>query len=155
MKTQLTLISFLLTFLFFNSSFGNIEKGKWTFIKDPDYCYIGSIPEKIDIPEGKKRGDPYILVYRINKSKNPIVQIEAGYPYKKNQDVRVKIDKADYTFYSEDETAWTNEDSEIIYAMKKGNYLTVIGESSRGTKTKDTYTLKGFTAAFNKLINDC
>ena len=69
--------------------------------------------------------------------------------------MRVKIDKADYTFYSEDETAWTNEDSEIIYAMKKGNYLTVIGESSRGTKTKDTYTLKGFTAAFNKLINDC
>ena len=39
--------------------------------------------------------------------------------------------------------------------MKKGLELTVTGESSRGTVTNDKYTLSGFTAAYNKLINDC
>ena len=58
-------------------------------------------------------------------------------------------------FFSEDDSAWTNEDSKIIYAMKKGVELTVIGLSSRGTKTIDTYTLNGFTASFNKLTKDC
>ena len=39
--------------------------------------------------------------------------------------------------------------------MKKGITLIVEGYSSRGTLTVDTYTLKGFTAAFNKLSKDC
>jgi len=103
----------------------------------------------------KKRDDPYILVYRINKSKDSIVQINAGYPYKKDQKVEVFIDDTSFKFYSEDDTAWTNDDAKVIYAMKKGLKLIVKGQSSRGTKTIDTYTLKGFTAAFNTLSNDC
>ena len=39
--------------------------------------------------------------------------------------------------------------------MKKGLELKVTGESSRGTVTNDTYTLNGFTAAYNKLIEEC
>ena len=39
--------------------------------------------------------------------------------------------------------------------MKKGLDLKLTGESSRGTVTNDIYTLKGFTAAINKLNNDC
>ena len=48
-----------------------------------------------------------------------------------------------------------NDDDKIIFAMKKGIKLTVKGESSLGTKTTDTYTLKGFTAGYNQLFNDC
>ena len=43
----------------------------------------------------------------------------------------------------------------MIYAMKKGIKLIVTGVSTRGTKTVDTYTLTGFTAAYNKLTKDC
>ena len=74
------------------------------------------------------------------------------------QDIIVKIDKGDYVFYTTKDlpdAAWTDEDSKVIFAMKKGLELTVIGESSRGTMTNDTYTLKGFTAAYNKLVEDC
>ena len=136
----------------------DIEKGKWNYVKENDYCFIGSLPIKSDIPEGKKRGKTYVLVYRINKSPDAIVQIEAGYPYDQNNIVEVKIDKSLYKFSSEEktpETAWTDKDKEVIYAMKKGIVLTIFGISSRGTKTTDTYTLNGFTASYNKLINDC
>ena len=155
MKKFSIFIIFLVSILKSTLVFSNIEKGNWNFIKDIDYCYIGSAPTKIEIPEGKTRGDPYILVYRINKNPEAIIQIYAGYNYKKGESVKVKIDKKNYEFFSEDDSAWTNDDSKIIYAMKKGVELVVTGFSSRGTKTVDTYTLNGFTASYNKLTKDC
>ena len=150
------LLSFLLIFFLTTTNvLADLVIGKWNFVKDKDYCYIGSLPTFLDIPKGKKRGDSYILVYRINKNPDAIIQINSGYPYKEKEPVNVKIDKKNYEFYSEDDSAWTNNDKEIIYAMKKGVDLSVTGISKRGTKTTDTYTLNGFTAAYNQLSKDC
>ena len=155
MKNYLTFFIFILILTFATSSYANVEMGKWNFIKEVDYCFIGSAPVETDLPESKQRGNTYILVYRINKSKDAIVQIAAGYPYKKDQNVDVTIDNVQFDFYSDDDTAWSNDDNKVIFAMKKGIKLTVNGESSRGTKTTDIYTLKGFTLAYNQLFNDC
>ena len=155
MKNYLTFFIFILILTFATSSYANVEMGKWNFIKEVDYCFIGSAPVETDLPESKQRGNTYILVYRINKSKDAIVQIAAGYPYKKGQNVDVTIDNVQFDFYSDDDTAWSNDDNKVIFAMKKGIKLTVNGESSRGTKTTDIYTLKGFTLAYNQLFNDC
>ena len=136
----------------------SLEKGKWSFIKDETWCYIGSLPLKSDLPDTKKRGENYILVYKLIGSDEKIIQIEAGYNYNLSADILVKIDQAEYGFYTtkdSSDTAWTNNDSEVIYAMKMGLELILNGESSRGTITNDTYTLKGFTAALNKLNEDC
>ena len=136
----------------------SIEKGKWSFVKDEDWCYIGSSPIKSDLPETKKRGDNYILVYKIIGSEENIIQIEAGYKYNLDKKINVKIDNANFDFYSTEdspETAWTNDDKKVIYAMKKGLELTLTGVSARGTITNDIYTLKGFTNAVNLLNNDC
>ena len=153
------ILSQLLFFVFFllpTSIFSaNIEKGSWNFVKEDNYCYIGSLPLSSEIPEGKKRGDIYILVYRINKNPDAIIQINSGYPYKNEEPVNIRIDKKNYEFYADEDSAWTNNDNEVIYAMKKGIKLTVSGTSSRETKTIDTYTLKGFTMAYNKLTKDC
>ncbi len=155
-KTLLTITIIFLVILSKNSF--SLEKGIWKFIKDDDWCYIGSLPLKSDLPETKKRGDNYILVYKIVGSDENIVQIEAGYKYNLEKDIIVKIDNAYFEFYSTEEsseTAWTDNDKKVIYAMKKGLDLMLSGESSRGTITNDTYTLKGFTAAINKLNKDC
>ena len=136
----------------------SLEKGKWSFVKDNDWCYIGSYPIKTDLPDTKKRGENYILVYKIIGSEENIIQIEAGYKYNLDKKINVKIDNANYDFYSTEdssETAWTNDDKKVIFAMKKGLELTLTGESARGTTTNDVYTLKGFTNAVNKLNQDC
>ena len=96
-----------------------------------------------------------IQILQRASGKNAIIQIVAGYPFKDNLEVIAIIDNTQFNFYSEDDTAWTNDDNEVIFAMKKGIKLTVKGESSRGTKIKDIYTLKGFTLAYNQLFNDC
>ena len=158
MKNLLILLFLFVTLFVSYIKADELEPGKWNFIVDDDYCYIGSMPTSTEIEEGKKRDITYILVYRINKSPEAIVQIEAGYPYDQKKTVEVKIDKALYEFFSEEETpetAWTKKDKEVIFAMKKGVTLIVNGYSSRGTLIIDTYTLNGFTAAYNKLTKDC
>ena len=124
MKNYLGFLVFILTLAFATSSYADAKKENWDFVKETDHCYIISAPEKTEMPEGKKRGDTYILVYRINKSKEAVVQIAAGYPYKKDQNVGVTIDNAQFDFYSDDDTAWSNDDNKVIFAMKKGIKLT-------------------------------
>ena len=155
-KTLLTFIT--ISYAIFSTSIFALEKGSWNITKENDWCYIGSLPINSDLPETKKRGDNYILVYKIIGSEENIVQVEAGYKYKLNKDIVVKIDNTPFIFYTTEdssETAWTNDDEKVIYAMKKGLKLMLSGESSRGTITNDTYTLKGFTSAINKLNQDC
>ena len=156
---QKALLTFTIIFLasISNNLFA-LEKGSWTLSKDDDWCYIGSLHIKSDLPETKKRGENYILVYKIIGSDENIVQVEAGYQYNLEKDILVKIDNTSFKLYSTEdssETAWTDNDQKVVYAMKKGLELVLSGQSSRGTITNDTYTLKGFTAAINKLNKDC
>ena len=156
LKTLLTFTTIF--FLAISNKLFALEKGAWTLTKDKDWCYIGSLPIKSDLSETKKRGENYILVYKIIGSDENIVQVEAGYQYNLEKDIVVKIDNTSFKFYSTEdssETAWTDDDQKVIYAMKKGLELVLSGHSSRGTITNDTYTLKGFTSAINKLNKDC
>ena len=47
------------------------------------------------------------------------------------------------------------DDKDIVAAMKRGSRMIVDGVSSRGTKTKDTYSLTGFTSAYKAISNKC
>ena len=135
-----------------------LEVGKWSFEKTDEYCYIGSLAINTDLPSDKKRGDFYVLVYKNIGNPDTVVQVEAGYNYKVPSDIIVNIDKGDYKFYTTEDlptAAWTEEDKKVVFAMKKGLELKVMGKSSRGTVTNDTYTLNGFTAAYNKMIEEC
>ena len=152
------LIFFIFIYLLFSNTAYALEKGKWIFVKDDEYCYIGSIPIETDLPKEKKRGDTYILVYKMVGNQDFVIQVEAGYNYKLNKDIIIKIDNTNYKFYTTEDvsdSAWTNDDAKVIFAMKKGLELMISGESSRGTITNDTYTLKGFTSAFDQLTKDC
>ncbi len=149
---------FLIIFFGMLSNVFALEKGAWSFVKTDEYCYIGSQAIKTDLPNDKIRGDYYILVYKNIGNSQTVVQIEAGYDYKNGSEIIVNIDNGKYEFYSTEdmpEAAWTDNDDKVIFAMKKGLKLVVTGKSSRGTITNDEYTLKGFTASYNKLLEDC
>ena len=151
MKNILTFISTLLTIL---ASFG-LSAENWKFVKDTEYCFIQSAPIETDIPAGKIRGDHGILVYTMHKNPDLIVQISAGFNYKSSDSIKVNIDEGSYEFYANEDTAWAKNDKKVIFAMKKGLKLLTTSISSKGTEVTDTFTLKGFTAAVNKLSNDC
>ena len=151
-------IFFFTIFFSYNVNSVEAEIGKWKFSKEENYCLIISLPLK---EEGNydtsNRGDTYVMVYRINKSPNSVVQINAGYNYNNKKKIIMTIDNNNYELFSEgDDSAWTkNQDKEIIKAMIRGKDMIIQGTSTRGTLTTDTYTLSGFTAANNKLKKDC
>ena len=45
-----------------------IDKGKWSFVKDEDWCYIVSSPTESDLPETKKEFNTYhTFVVQVSK----------------------------------------------------------------------------------------
>ena len=130
------------------------EHGKWSFKKvNGNACSIFQIPltEKGDYTQ---RGT--VLFYVFKDDSAEYVRIDAGYPYDPNKYVKVAIDGNNYQFFGENDSAWSMKDDRIIIdAMKAGKGMTVVGYSQRGTETTDTYTLIGFTKAYEALQNDC
>ena len=121
-------------------------------------CYIASAPKK-QKGKYKKRGQPYALVTNRPKQKiNGEVNFIAGYNYKKDSEVRVKINKKSFKLFTQQDGAWSAKpelDVKLVKAMKGGNRMVVYGTSSRGTKTTDTYSLSGFTAMKKRIDKAC
>ncbi len=111
--------------------------------------------------EYKVRGRVRIVIYRNNleNQNENALGIDFGYTFPKNSVAKIEIDKKRFKLATFGQTAWTGsktkKDKKIIKAMLKGNKLIALGESKRGTKTKDIYSLSGFTKAFNEINNYC
>ncbi len=121
-------------------------------------CYISSQPKKIS-PKGKARGDAYILVtHRPAEKSFGVVSITAGYTYKKDSEVQVKIDRNNFKLFTDGDTAWARDESSdkaVSTALKSGKSMTVKGVSSRGTKTSDSYSLSGAGPAYAAINEAC
>lgn len=121
-------------------------------------CYIASTPKK---DEGKytKRGDIYTVTHRPAENSFDEVSITAGYTYKSGAPLTIKIGNQTFSnTFTQADKGWMisgDEDSKLVAAMKRGNRMIVDGISSRGTTTKDTYSLKGFTTAYQAISAKC
>ena len=113
-------------------------------------CFVSSVPTE---SKGKydpdNRGDIRVFVsHGPGKAERDVVQVIAGYRYKAQSDVTLSIDGKSFKLFTLEDRAYAEseeDDRRIIVQMKRGNKMTVIGTSSRGTKTTDTYSLAGFT----------
>lgn len=139
------------------------EYGDWTAYTYKEgkntVCYMASTPKR-DEGNYKKRGDIYAVVTHrpADKSYN-VVNFVAGYDYKKGEKVVVKIGTTSFNnLFTSGDNAWTPDsttDKKLVEAMKRGERMIVEGTSSRGTKTKDTYSLSGFTGAYRAISAKC
>ena len=123
-------------------------------------CFISSEPKKsIGEYDPKNRGDIHVFVsHGPGKAERDVVQVIAGYRYKKQSEVTLKIDRNSFNLFTIDDRAYAEseeQDIQIIAAMKRGTKMTVIGTSSRGTVTTDTYSLLGFTKAKSVIDKTC
>ena len=136
--------------------------GNWSvYSKSQKLCYMIAEPEKSE-GKYKVRGRVRIVVYRNSdkKENNNLVGFDFGYTFPENSKATIEIDtnKA-FKLTTFGQTAWTGNktktDRQIINEMTNGNTLIAVGQSRRGTTTKDTYSLEGFTKAFEKITNYC
>jgi len=85
----------------------------------------------------------------------------AGYPLKQDAPVEMRVKDSTINLYPNAEInveyAWPrpDDDANLITAMRGGSEATIIGTSARGTVTTDTFSLIGFTAAYEKAQEMC
>ena len=130
------------------------------YAKSKNLCYMIAQPEQSE-GEYKVRGRVRIVIYRNNleNQNENALGIDFGYTFPENSVAKIEIDKKRFKLATFGQTAWTGsktkKDKKIIKAMIKGNKLIALGESKRGTKTKDIYSLSGFAKAYSEINNYC
>jgi len=86
------------------------------------------------------------------------VSVIIGYPFKANSDATVEVGGSTFAMYTQNDGAWIKnaaEEARLVEAMRKGSDVTVKGESGRGTKTTDTFSLKGISQALDRTAQEC
>lgn len=141
-------------------------KTDWSvFVEDnPTECWGVSTPkESVNTRDGRvvavNRGQTLLMVfYRPSAGAKGQVAFTGGYPFAAGSTVNMDISGTTFELFTEGEWAWpatTDDDAKIITAMKRGATAILAGRSGRGTNTKDTFSLLGFTAAVEDAGKRC
>lgn len=142
-------------------------KTDWSvFVEDdPTECWSVSAPKETVNTDSAgrvkavRRGDILLFVsYRPGSGVAGEVSFTGGYPFADGSTVQLDIGDNSFELFTEGEWAWPaskSDDAKIMTAMKRGATAVVTGRSGRGTVTKDTFSLLGFTAAVEEAEARC
>ncbi|WP_037315319.1 invasion associated locus B family protein [Ruegeria halocynthiae] len=141
-------------------------KTDWSvFVEDdPTECWSVSAPkETVNTRGGRvvsvRRSDILLFVfYRPNAEVKGQVTFTGGYPFAPGSTVNLDIDGTKFELITEGEWAWpatAGEDLKVVAAMRRGTEAVLTARSERGTQTKDTFSLLGFTAAIEDAEKRC
>lgn len=123
-------------------------------------CFALAKPAKGSTEPPNRPRDPaymFISTRPAEKVSNE-VSVILGYGLKPSSDALVEVGSAKYAMYTQNDGAWIKnaaEESRLIEALRKGSDVIVKGESARGTKTTDVYTLKGLSQALDRVGQEC
>ena len=146
------------------------EESDWqTFVAtDPKGCWAATAPRKSEHtrngrPVKVNRGEIRLFVaFQPSHKVAGQVSFVSGYPFAKDSGVTLEIDGQKFELFSfgveEDEIAWpasSDEDRKIVASMKRGAEAVVTALSSRGTRTRDTFSLIGATAMIEDAERRC
>ena len=142
------------------------EEGDWAVYEDadPKECWAVAAPkETVNTRDGRvvtvTRSQMLLMTfYRPGAGVEAQVTFTGGYPFASGSTVNLNVDGNSFDLFTEGEWAWpasAADDSKIVTAMKRGSKATLSAKSSRGTKTEDTFSLLGFTAAVEDAEKRC
>lgn len=141
-------------------------KTDWSvFVENsPKECWGVSSPKNtVNSKDGQpvevSRSDIRLFVtFRPGAGANGEVSFTGGYPFAGGSNVEVDIDGTKFQMVTDGEWAWpadSSGDSQILTAMRRGSSAVLTARSGRGTQTKDTFSLLGFTAAMQEAESRC
>ncbi len=131
---------------------------------DPRECWAVSAPtETVNTKDGRvvavRRGDILLMTFfRPGAGVQGQITFTGGYPFAGGSTVNLKIGDSEFEMFTEGEWAWpasTDDDAKVLAAMKRGTDAVLTARSARGTQTKDTFSLLGYTAAVEEAEKRC
>lgn len=140
------------------------SKTAWSVFAEgsPKECWGVSKPkESVNTRDGKpvsvKRSDVMLFVtFRPGKPLGE-TSFTGGYTFADKSTVDVTIDGTTFKLSTKGEWAWSSadDDAKLMAALQKGSTATLTAHSGKGTQTKDTFSLSGFTAAMAEASSRC
>ncbi len=131
---------------------------------EPKECWAVTAPkETVNTRDGNvvsvRRGDILLFVtYRPEQNIVGEISFTGGYPFADGSTATLEIGGTTFELFTEGEYAWPAtpaDDQKIVTAIKRGSDATVTARSSRGTQTKDTFSLLGATAMIEEAEKLC
>ena len=141
-------------------------KTDWSVFEDksPRECWAVSSPkETVNTKGGRvvavKRSDILLMAFfRPEAGVSGQITFTGGYPFASGSTVNITIDGNSFELFTEGEWAWPaspSDDAKILASLKRGSEAVLSAHSGRGTNTKDTFSLSGFTAAVEDAEKRC
>ena len=156
-------IIFFIFLFFFNLESKELAKfNDWSAFAEGEgknlACMAVSKPKKAE-GDYSRRGDVFAIVTHLpGQNKWNEFSIVAGYNYQPNSNPDVTIGDMKFQLFTSGSRAWSfspSEDEKIVKFLKNSMKMKVVGTSSRGTITSDTYSLVGFSKAYQKINEAC
>jgi hypothetical protein len=121
-------------------------------------CYIYAEPEDMS-PERLDHGR---VSFSVASAPAAGIQLEAnfvtGYALREQSSVTVEVDGRKFTMFTQGDSAWLlnrDEEPELLASMKAGSNMVIRAVSGRGNNTTYEYSLRGVTAAADKMSAEC
>jgi len=130
---------------------------------DPKECWAVSAPrETVNTRGGEpvqvRRGDILLFATYRPGSETPEISFTGGYPFAPDSTVGLTVGDTEYQLFVNGEWAWSGapeEDARILATLRAGSEAVLSARSARGTDTRDTFSLFGFTAATEEAQRLC
>ncbi len=110
-------------------------------------------------PPNRPRNPSYMFISsRPGEKVSNEVSIIIGYPFKSSAEASVEVGTTAFALYTQQDGAWiknATEEARLVEAMRAGQSAVVKGTSTKGTRTTDTFSLKGLAQALDRTDRDC
>ena len=116
-----------------------------------------ALKERYGKPVEVRRGDILLFVTYTAGEGDGVVSFSGGYPFADGSTVKLTLDAASFDLFTDGEFAFAKpeDDAKIVVAMKSGSQAVLTGKSGKGTSTKDSFSLLGFTASVTEAEKRC
>ena len=140
------------------------EYGEWrAFTASPNgkkLCFALARPGSSQTdPPNRPRDPAYLFIStRPAERVKDEISLIIGYPIKPNTEVTAAVGPASFALPTQEDGAWVKnapDEAKMVEAMRKGSDVVMKGESGKGTKTTDTFSLKGIAQALERVGREC
>lgn len=112
-------------------------------------------------PNRRTAANPVYMFISTRPSENvkeEVSMLVTGYQLKGNTEATVTVGSANFAMYTQNDGAWVKnaaEESQLVDAMRKGQDAVIKATTAKGTKTTDTFSLKGISQALERAAQEC
>jgi len=123
-------------------------------------CFAIAKPSSSEtVPADRPRNPPYMFISSrpADKVSNE-VSIVIGYSFRANSEATAEVGSTSFALSTQQDGAWVKnatEEAHMVEVLRAGQSAIVKGVSAKGTRSTDTFSLRGLAQALDRVDQEC